>query len=65
MIMAMNIERLLRMTADYHNFCSNDYANAGSVDSDELTMEELDFVAAATGMPVNDSNLEDEKKGLF
>lgn len=63
--MAMNIERLLRMTADYHNFCSDDYAKANKVDTDELSLEELDFVAAATGVPVNGPNQENEKKSLF
>ena len=57
----MNIERLLRMTADYHKFCSNDYAETGTADTDELSVEELDFVAAATGMPLNDPNQHDEK----
>lgn len=61
--MAMNIERLLRMTADYHKFCSDDYAKAGSADSDELSMEELDFVAAATGMPMEDPNWDNDKNG--
>ena len=61
--MAMNIERLLRMTADYHNFCSDDYAKAGSVDPDELSMEELDFVAAATAMPMEVSNQDNNKNG--
>lgn len=63
--MAMNIERLLRMTADYHNFCSDDYAKANKADSDELSLEELDFVAAATGVPMNDPNRETEEKSLF
>lgn len=58
--MTMNIERLLRMAADYHNFCSDDYAKANSADPDELSMEELDFVAAATGMPMEDPNLDKE-----
>lgn len=59
--MAINIERLLRMTADYHNFCSNDYAKSESDDSDELSMEELDFVAAATGVPMEDPSWDKEK----
>lgn len=63
--MAMNIERLLRMTADYHNFCSDDFAKAGSADTDELSMEELDFVAAATGMPMEDPNQDKEKNSRF
>lgn len=63
--MAVDIERLLRMTADYHNFCSDDYAKANKADSDELSLEELDFVAAATGAPLNAPNQESEKKSLF
>lgn len=63
--MAMNIERLLRMTADYHNFCSDDFAKAGSADPDEMSMEELDFVAAATGMPQEDPHQDKEKTGRF
>lgn len=61
--MAMNIERLLRMTADYHNFCSDNYAKAGSSDPGELSMEELDFVAAAASMPLDNPDQENEKKG--
>ena len=61
--MDMNIERLLRMTADYHKFCSDDYAKASSADSDELSMEELDFVAAATGMPMEDPHRDNDKNG--
>lgn len=61
--MAMNIERLLRMTADYHNFCSDDYAKAENYDSDELSMEELDFVAAATGIPMEDPSQDNDKMG--
>ena len=61
--MAMNIERLLRMTADYHKFCSDDYANANSTDLDELSLDELDFVAAASGIPMDAPEKEDDKKG--
>lgn len=63
--MAMNIERLLRMTADYHNFCSDHCAKAGTADPDELSLEELDFVAAAACVPANELNQEKEEKGLF
>lgn len=46
--MATDIERLLRLAADYHNFCfeRGENENAGS-DPDELSLEELDFIAAA------------------
>lgn len=63
--MAMNIEKLLRMTADYHNFCSNDYAKAESGDPDEIFLEELDLVAAASGVQMRNSNPENEKETLF
>lgn len=49
--MAINIERLLRMTADFHSFCSDDHTKNMSANQDEMTVEELDLVAAATGMP--------------
>lgn len=58
--MAVNIERLLRMVADYDNFCSGDYAKAGTADPDELSVEELDFVVAAAGMPQNDFKKDEE-----
>lgn len=58
--MAINMERLLRLTADYHNFCSDDYAKANKADEDELSMEELDFVAAAAAVPLAE---QEEKKG--
>lgn len=60
--MAMNIERLLRITADYHKFCSGDYEKANKSDSEELSLEELDLVAAATGVPTNEPN-QDSKNG--
>lgn len=61
--MAMNIERLLRMTADYHKFCSDDFAKTGTADPDELSMEDLDFVAAATGMPMEDPDPDNDQNG--
>lgn len=59
--MAINIERLLKLTADYHNFCSEDYAKANSADPDELSMDELDFVAAAAAVPVEEQEPETKK----
>ena len=52
--MAMNIERLLRLTADYQNFCEDKFSreNAGD-DSEELGVDELEFVAAASAMPID------------
>lgn len=47
----MGIEQLLRLTADYHRFCNDDFAREGvNPDSDELSMDELDFVAAAAAV---------------
>lgn len=46
--MAVDIERLLRLTADYHAFRSDDAAEEETAPcSDDLSAEELDFVAAA------------------
>ena len=47
--MSMNIEKLLRMTADYHRFCSDEHLQEKDKGMDEMSMDELDFVAAATG----------------
>ena len=41
--MAINIERLLRLAADYHNFCSDEQNSL----SEELDEEELELIAAA------------------
>ena len=59
--MAINIERLLRLTADYHNFCSDDYAkqNAG-FDPDELGEDEMEFIAAAGTSPLHSFDADDE-----
>lgn len=48
--MAVSIERLLRLAADYHNFCSSTCENDARKDSDELNEDDLDFIAAA-GIP--------------
>lgn len=60
--MAANIEKLLRLVADYDSFCANDYAKAGKTDTEELSLEELDLVAAATGAPVHRGNPEKENR---
>lgn len=52
--MAINIERLLRLAADYHNFCSDDYAKVNTgFDPDELSEDEMEFVAAAGISPLH------------
>ena len=49
--MARNIERLLRLIADYHRFCDEDIAEVcDKSDPDELKVEELDLIAAAGNM---------------
>lgn len=49
--MAINIERLLRLTADYHHFCNDDPQAESAGFDDELTEDFLDFVAAARMEP--------------
>lgn len=53
--MAIDIERILRLTADYHSFCLDQVQNTNSKpDPDELTVEDLDLIAAASGIPENE-----------
>lgn len=48
--MARNIEQLIKLVADYHNFCLDDaYAKQNRLDFEELNEDELDQVAAAAG----------------
>ena len=61
----MSIEKLLRMVADYHNFCNMDNAESAKVNADELTLEELDFVAAATGISEYEHKQNREEKELL
>lgn len=65
--MSINIERLLRLTADYHNFCNDDYAKTNAYqDPDELSMSDLDLIAAATGELKKDLDQEkDCEKTIF
>ena len=49
--MAKDFEAILRMMADYHNFCSDNHLENAKKDEDELSLEELDFVAAAAAVP--------------
>ena len=55
--MYKEIERLLRLTADYHNFCNDEFAPEKESDEDELCLSELDTVAAAAG------RIQDDIKG--
>ena len=57
--MQNGIERLLRLTADYHNFCNDKYSAQQDIDGDELYLSELDTVAAAAGF--NPENKPDDK----
>lgn len=46
--MGINIERLLRLVADYHQFCNAKQAGKSVAPKyGEMTLEELDFIAAA------------------
>lgn len=46
--MAKNIEQLLRLAADYHRFCFDEYGEEEShQDQNELSLDELDVVFAA------------------
>lgn len=46
--MAKNIEQLLRLAADYHRFCLDEYGEEESnPEQDELGLDELDVVFAA------------------
>ena len=57
--MAMNFERLLKLTADFHNFCNDDFAVSNSGDpEDELSVDELEFVAAAAQIPLEAEDLQ-------
>lgn len=58
----MNMERLLRLVADYHSFCNEDYGKANETDPDELSAEELDAVAAATGALTQEPERKNGKK---
>ncbi len=50
--METSIERLLRLVADYHNFCNNDCAEESTTQElDELSAEDLDYIAAASAVP--------------
>lgn len=56
-----NIEGLLRMVADFHHFCSDDYKKAEEMDSGELSLEELDYITAAAGTPANYADVKNEE----
>ena len=60
----MSIEKLLRMVADYHNFCNMGNAESSEIDSDELDLDELDLIAAA-GVPGCGLNSDCEEKELL
>lgn len=50
--MAKDFEAILRMMADYHNFCSDNHQENAKKNEDELSLEELDLVAAAAAAPI-------------
>lgn len=48
--MRKGIEDLLHLVADYHNFCNEEPAGKEEhLNSDEMSLDELDLVAAAAG----------------
>lgn len=49
--MAIDIERLLKLTADYHHFCNDDPKVENADIDEELSEESLDLVAAARQDP--------------
>lgn len=53
--MSVNTERLLRLVADYHSFCSDEDAMGGlrSFQEEELSEDDLELVAAAQADPWN------------
>ena len=56
--MAKDFEAIVRMMADDHNFCSDKHLETENRDEDELSLEELDFVAAAAApIPYPDEKL--------
>lgn len=49
--MRKNIEHILQVVSDYHDFCNDgQVSRKQSNDSGELSMEELDMIAAAGKM---------------
>ncbi len=60
--MARNIEKLLRLVADYHEFCGDAEVKRGARELDELSLEELDFIAAAGMLPLKEDEKDDENK---
>ena len=63
--MGINIERLLRLAADYHNFCSDDYKMESMSESDELTMDDLDLISAAGGLRNEEMYEDDTGKTIY
>ncbi len=54
--MDASIERLLRLVADYHNFCfcnDDNEESSAARDIDELNIAQLDNIAAASAVPQN------------
>ena len=48
--MRKGIEDILRLVADYHNFCNDEpMRKEQNHNSDEMSLDELDLVAAASG----------------
>ena len=52
--MAINIERLLRLAADYHAFCDDTPTVSAESDPDLLSESDLELIAAAAYQPSAD-----------
>ena len=63
--MGINIERLLCLAADYHNFCSDDYKMKNMAETDELTVDDLDLISAAGGPRNEEMYEEDTGKAIY
>lgn len=50
--MGSHIEQLLRLVADYHNFCNDSSSKKITDDTNELSEDMLDLIAAASNLPV-------------
>lgn len=62
--MNTDIERLLRLAADFHTFCEEPEAASEDLDG-ELWEEDLDLVAAAAGRTPEEARQDAAKSGLF
>lgn len=62
--MNTDIERLLRLAADFHAFCEDPEADSRDTDG-ELWEDDLDLVAAAAGRTPQEARQDAWESGLF